>query len=76
MSARGGSAVDPQGEGPGGVGALAAGAAGRALGGGRPAEGGRPAGQSRSPAAQELRAQPMGGGGWAAHGADWLARAS
>lgn len=55
---------------------MAAGAAGRALRGGRPAEGGRPAGQSRSPAAQELRAQPMGGGGWAAHGADWLARAS
>lgn len=56
--------------------ASAVGAARRARGGGRQAQGGRLAGQSWSPADRELRAQPMGGGGWAARGADWLAPAS
>lgn len=55
-----------------GLGASAAGAAGRGRAGGR---WGRPAGASgvRGPGAA---GRPMGGGGWAARGADWLARAS
>lgn len=58
-----------------GGGGVAAGAAGRALGGDLREEGAR---RRVSPGVRQarLKAQPMGGGGWAAGGGDWLARAS
>lgn len=54
---------------------MAAGTAGRALGGDPREEGAR---LRVSPGVRQARqeAQPMGGGGWAACGGDWLARAS
>lgn len=54
------------------------GSRGRREGAGRgPAGGGGQArGSVRESGGPELRAQPMGGGGWAARGPDWLARAS